>query len=313
MENLRKGILGLVAFIMVMFVTTMNVSALAFEDIMSDVMAPEGYTINADDEALTFGGEEWIGPDGRITINSGSANLLLDAQGRFTITLNGEATINEGKQFIMQLEFNPGTGITIYPVTLNVTKESTLNVLGNLAIPSGSEGILVNEGTINVSGNLEVRNDGTLNSTGVFNLTGNLAVYGDGLGTSKVNLFDGANIYSQVDLATYITIAEQNTTEGYLWTIVDNTKEYISFTDTVGTVSFAYGYTLDLLKDPTIPEEPVEDPTNPVEEPSEQPTDNEPVVENPSTNDNVSLFMILGTISVIGLTVATVTLKKKHN
>lgn len=54
----------------------------------------------------------------------------------------------------------------------------------------------------------------------------------------------------------------------------------------------------------------VEEPTDPVEEPTEP---SEPVIENPSTLDNISVFMILGAISVIGLTVATVVLKKKHN
>lgn len=57
-----------------------------------------------------------------------------------------------------------------------------------------------------------------------------------------------------------------------------------------------------------IVEEP-EEPTTP-EEPTEP---SEPVIENPSTLDNISVFMILGAISVIGLTVATVVLKKKHN
>ena len=59
-----------------------------------------------------------------------------------------------------------------------------------------------------------------------------------------------------------------------------------------------------------IVEEPVEEPTDPVEEPTEP---SEPDIENPSTSDNVGAFMILGAISVIGLTVATVVLKKKHN
>lgn len=56
------------------------------------------------------------------------------------------------------------------------------------------------------------------------------------------------------------------------------------------------------------PEEPTE-PTDPVEEP----TPSEPDIENPSTSDNIGAFMILGALSVIGLTVATIVLKKKHN
>ncbi len=70
-------------------------------------------------------------------------------------------------------------------------------------------------------------------------------------------------------------------------------------------------------EDPTEPTDPVEEPTDPVEEPTdpvEEPTEpSEPVIENPSTLDNISVFMILGAISVIGLAVATVVLKKKHN
>ncbi len=58
-----------------------------------------------------------------------------------------------------------------------------------------------------------------------------------------------------------------------------------------------------------IVEEP-EEPTDPVEEPTEP---SEPDIENPSTSDNVETFMILGALSVIGLTVATIVLKKRHN
>lgn len=60
-----------------------------------------------------------------------------------------------------------------------------------------------------------------------------------------------------------------------------------------------------------IVEEP-EDPTEPTD-PVEEPTPSEPDIENPSTSDNIGAFMILGALSVIGLTVATIVLKKKHN
>ncbi len=62
-------------------------------------------------------------------------------------------------------------------------------------------------------------------------------------------------------------------------------------------------------EEPTEPEDPTE-PTDPVEEPTEP---SEPVIENPSTLDNINVFMALGAISVIGLAVAIVVLKKKHN
>ena len=313
MGNLKKGIFGLVAFIMVMFVASVNVSAKEFSEILTEITSADGYTINAGDEEITFGGEEWIGANGRITINSGSAVLKLET-GRINITFNGEATINTGKQFIMQIDMGSGQ---VYPVTLTITDTSVLNVEGNLAIPSGTEGVLVNAGTINVLGNLEIRKDGKLDSTGTVNVSGKLAVYGDTedvIGTSKINLLENGNVYSNVDLTDNLVIAA-NKVDGFTWNVVDNTKEYTSFTDTVGTVEFTYGYKLENVEDPVIvPEEPTTEPTEPVE-PSEPTEPETPVedVENPSTLDNVELFMGLGVLSVIGLCATAVVLKKRHN
>ncbi len=295
---MKKVLLSLFAFVLVMFAVTVKVSAKEFSEIVQDVMSPDGYTINADDEEITFNNEEWIGPNGRITINSGSVTLLLDNYGRINITINGEATINTGKQFIMQLEINSDNGTVTYPVTLTVTDTSTLNVLGNLAIPSGTQGVLVNAGTINVSGKLEIRANGKLESTGAINLNGNLVVYGDttdSIGTSKINVLENGNVYSQVDLKDNLIIAAAEV-EGFTWNVVDNTKEYTSFTEAVGTVTFAYGY--KLLSE----ENQVTEPTEPTED-----------VENPSTLDNVQLFVGLGILSVVGLATTTVVLKKRHN
>ncbi len=307
MGNLKKGIFGLVAFIMVMFVASVNVSAKEFSEILTEITSADGYTINANDEEITFGGEEWIGANGRITINSGSAVLKLETD-RINITFNGEATINTGKHFIMQIDMGSGQ---VYPVTLTITDTSVLNVEGNLAIPSGTEGVLVNAGTINVLGNLEIRKDGKLDSTGTVNVSGNLAVYGDTedvIGTSKINLLENGNIYSNVDLKDNLVIVA-NKVDGFTWNIVDNTKEYTSFTDTVGTVEFTYGYKLENVEDPVIvPEEPTTEPTEPTE--PETPVED---VENPSTLDNVELFMGLGALSVIGLCATAVVLKKRHN
>lgn len=62
------------------------------------------------------------------------------------------------------------------------------------------------------------------------------------------------------------------------------------------------------------PEEPTTEPTEPVE-PSEPTEPETPVedVENPSTLDNVELFMGLGVLSVIGLCATATVLKKRHN
>ena len=62
------------------------------------------------------------------------------------------------------------------------------------------------------------------------------------------------------------------------------------------------------------PEEPTTEPTEPVE-PSEPTEPETPVedVENPSTLDNVELFMGLGVLSVIGLCATAIVLKKRHN
>ena len=74
-----------------------------------------------------------------------------------------------------------------------------------------------------------------------------------------------------------------------------------------------YAKLTEIVEEPTTPTDPVEEPTTPTD-PVEEPTEpSEPVIENPSTLDNINVFMALGAISVIGLAVAIVVLKKKHN
>lgn len=309
MNSLGKHIVILATIVVMLLVGVTNVSAVAFESIMSDIMTDNGYTINAGDE-LTFGSEVWIGESGRMNIISGSANLKLDAQtGIISISVadGSEVIINEGKQFIMQLEFDPGTGTTIYPVELTIGEDATFNIDGNLAIPSGSEGVLINNGTLNINGRMEVRRDGIYDSlNGVTNLKGILAIYGDAtttnIGEAKINLYAEANIYSEDDISSNIVIAETEN-ENYTWTVTENTKTYTSFSTNITDTEFAYGYTLlgEEINQPTT-DEPSTDTTNPTE-----------TIENPSTNDNVMMYIILGIIATLGVAGTIIYFKKSKN
>ena len=306
MGNLKKGLIIMMTLVVTLLVSVTNVSATEFSSIMGDVMSDVGYTINAGEE-ITFNGEVWIGTDGRISINSGSATLKLDGTtGVISIdVLDGsEVVINDGKQFIMQLTFNPGTGEATYPVALNIHEGATLTIDGNMAIPSGSQGILTNNGTININGILEVRRDGIYDGLGTTNLYGTLAIYGDSsttnIGDAKINIYEGANIYSEDDINSNIVVAESDTEE-FTWAIVENSKSYTSITDSITDTEFAYGYTL--AKNAV----EIEDPATDVDEPTDV---EEPTIENPSTIDNVMLFVGLGIVAVIGIVVTSVVLKK---
>ena len=301
--DLKKGIIIMMTLVVTLFVGVTNVSAEEFSSIMGDVMSDTGYTINAGEE-ITFNGEVWIGTDGRISIDSGSATLKLDGTtGVISIAVldGSEVVINEGKQFIMQLTFNPGTGEATYPVALEIAPGATLTIDGNMAIPSGSQGILTNNGTININGILEVRRDGIYNGLGTTNLYGTLAIYGDAtttnIGEAKINIYEGANIYSEDDISSNIVIAESDT-EGFTWVVVENSKSYISITDTITDTEFAYGYTL--AKNAVT----VEDPATDVETPD---------IENPSTGDNVVAYVILGVVALVGIGGAVIYLKKSNN
>lgn len=282
------------AFMLFLFASTFKVSAadMDFADIQTDLMGGQEIKITSDD-TLTFSGETWIGEDGRITLNSGDVVLKLE-NGTVNITVNGEASVNALKQFIMQID----TGSAKLPIKLIIPTDSTVNIDGTLAIPTGTNGVLENEGTVNINGNMEIRSAGVYSSTGVTNLYGNLAIYGEvtnNLGNSKINLFDKGNIYSASDASTNIVIGEKDTNE-YVWEVVTNDKKYTSVTSGLDE-NFDFGYVLSKK----VIQSNVPDDTEKVDE-----------EENPKTSDNIIIYACLLSLSLVGV-ISAVCFRKKLN
>ena len=294
MNSFKKGFLTIAfTFVMVMAMGVVNVNAqdYDFSTIQDDFFAGTEYVLGPDDN-LTFLGEAFVGKDGRIAVDNGTATIKYDqASETVNITLDGNATLNADQQFIMELNVITRR----YSIKLTVNEDSILNVDGTLAIPSGTKGILVNNGTINVNGALEIRNSGSYQATGTTNVYGDLAVYGPtatNLGNSIVTLYEGGNIYSEsADISANVLIGEDTDS----FEVVENAKSYVSITDTL-TSDFDYGYTLKAKEVEEIPvvdpdDETVDEVTPPAEE----------TVENPETSDGVLLFLSLTAVGLIGV------------
>ena len=305
MKNLKKGLSILTfAFVMVISLSVVNVNAaeIKLEDKLTELQGGTALTITKDD-TLTFAGETWIGENGRISLVSGDVTLKYENNVVNITTNNTVSVVNGGKQFIMQID----TGRGILPVKLTNSENSTLTVEGTLAIPAGSKGVLINEGTVNVNGNLEIRSSGTYTSTGTTNVYGNVAVLADGttsanIGDSIFTLYKNGNIYSEKeDISSNIVNGLEDTYE-----IVSNDKHYVGDTTTPLDRDCEYGYTLQAKEVEEVPVVPGEDENvsdNPKEEVSEE-------VANPETSDGILLFLSL---TVVGIAGVALTYRRLHN
>ena len=289
-----KKFIFILSFTFMMFLGINNVKAtdIDFADVKDDLLRGNPVEVTASD-TLTFQGETWIGNDGRITLTSGKATLQY-TNSYVNITLDGDASINKGKQFILQLDLGSSN---ILPVKLIINSDMTLNIDGSLAIPSGSKGILVNNGTVNINGNLEVRSNGTYESTGQTNLYGNLAFYrtDNNIGNIKIMMYENGNVYSQSEIKDNLVIGEKNT-DNYIWEITNNDKKYTSITANLDS-NFIYGYTLakQTINDPMIDDK----------------NDNSNNIENPQTSDNILIYVALAIIAVLGIITTLVFVKKE--
>lgn len=289
-----KKFIFILSFTFMMFLGINNVKAtdIDFADVKDDLLRGNPVEVTASD-TLTFQGETWIGNDGRITLTSGKATLQY-TNSYVNITLDGDASINKGKQFILQLDLGSSN---ILPVKLIINSDMTLNIDGSLAIPSGSKGILVNNGTVNINGNLEVRSNGTYESTGQTNLYGNLAVYrtDNNIGNIKIMMYENGNVYSQSEIKDNLVIGEKNT-DNYIWEITNNDKKYTSITANLDS-NFTYGYTLakQTINNPMIDDK----------------NDNSNNIENPQTSDNILIYVALAIIAVLGIITVLVFVKKE--
>lgn len=289
-----KKFIFILSFTFMMFLGINNVKAtdIDFADVKDDLLRGNPVGVTASD-TLTFQGETWIGNDGRITLTSGKATLQY-TNSYVNITLDGDASINKGKQFILQLDLGSSN---ILPVKLIINSDMTLNIDGSLAIPSGSKGILANNGTVNINGNLEVRSNGTYESTGQTNLYGNLAFYrtDNNIGNIKIMMYENGNVYSQSEIKDNLVIGEKNT-DNYIWEITNNDKKYTSITANLDS-NFIYGYTLakQTINDPMIDDK----------------NDNSNNIENPQTSDNILIYVALAIIAVLGIITTLVFVKKE--
>ncbi len=289
-----KKFIFILSFTFMMFLGINNVKAtdIDFADVKDDLLRGNPVEVTASD-TLTFQGETWIGNDGRITLTSGKATLQY-TNSYVNITLDGDASINKGKQFILQLDLGSSN---ILPVKLIINSDMTLNIDGSLAIPSGSKGVLVNNGTVNINGNLEVRSNGTYESTGQTNLYGNLAFYrtDNNIGNIKIMMYENGNVYSQSEIKDNLVIGEKNT-DNYIWEITNNDKKYTSITANLDS-NFIYGYTLakQTVNDPMIDDK----------------NDNSNNIENPQTSDNILIYVALAIIAVLGIITTLVFVKKE--
>lgn len=305
MKNLKKGLSILTfAFVMVISLSVVNVNAeeIKLEDKLTELKGGTALTITKDD-TLTFAGETWIGENGRISLVSGDVTLKYENNVVNITTNNTVSVVNGGKQFIMQID----TGRGILPVKLTNSENSTLTVEGTLAIPAGTKGVLINEGIVNVYGNLEIRSSGTYTSTGTTNVYGNVAVLAGAdtsanIGDSIFTLYENGNIYSEKE---DISLNVANGL-GDAYEIVSNNKHYVGNTTTPNEVDCEYGYTLQAKEVEEVPVVPGEDENvsdNPKEEVSEE-------VANPETSDGILLFLGL---TVVGIAGVALTYRRLHN
>lgn len=294
-----------------------------------------GSTIVAKYAIWVYGEENNVSID-NSTINGWAAIDITNGNNSDTTAKNNSVTVNNS-DIIGTNVYNGQSdayGVIVVGGQSNLTLEITESTVKNeFTVGNNSLDVILFSGAYQTSEETEIS---IVNSELINNdTTTNSAV----ISYDTEEIQNGANIVTLYET----TVTSENDL------VYDMTGDYITFTvDLLGVQSSTplpnnsvipenaldpgniEGYTFEgwyLDADFTIPFDPsvaldadttiyaklteiVEEPTDPVEEPTEP---SEPVIENPSTLDNISVFMILGAISVIGLTVATVVLKKKHN
>ena len=312
MKKFRNGILTLsFAFIMVMALGVVNVNAADYDlaTEMGNLLGGNPLTLTAED-SLSYNSEVWFGDDGRFTINSGEVTFQYTG-GVVNITINApvgnsNVTLNEGKQFITQVE----VGDMKAPVNFTISDSSILNVNGTLVIPSGVESVIINNGNLNINdgGSFEIRDRAAnYQGTGFLNVFGNIVIYGnsgDNIGSQQIRLHENANVYSEADILDNLVISKADS-DTATYEIIENTNNtYESVTANIGLREFPYAYTVKAKDPEEIPVMPGEDTTT-IEEGTT--TEN---VENPETSDGVLLFLSL---TIVGFTGVALTYRRLHN
>ena len=324
MKNLKKGLFTLsFAFIMVMVLGVVNVNAADYDlaTEMASLQAGNPLEINVGD-TLTYGDEEWIGRNGRLNVTSGTLTITYNDGGTpgmtvitddmVNFTVDGITVVNPDKRFIVQADLSSVYPDVIIPINLTVNEGAQLYVNGRLAMPSGANSVLVNNGTVNVSeaGTMELRDRANIyQGDGELLVFGKLAMYGNSgsnINDHTIKLYAPGVVYSAFDIVDNIVVGNMSSEYIQFSLIEAEDKSYESTTDIVGLQEFNYAYTVisEQIKDfPEVPVTPEEDTT------TEEGTSTENV-ENPETSDGILLFLGL---TVVGFAGVALTYRRLHN
>lgn len=335
MKNLKKGLFTLsFTFVMVMALGVVNVNAQEYnlKDEMSNLMAGNPLEINVGD-TLTYGDEEWIGRNGRLNVTSGTLTITYNDGGTpitaedyanpeviaekitddmVNFTIDGITVVNPDKRFIVQADLSSMLPNVIIPINLTVNEDAQLYVNGRLAMPSGANSVLVNNGTVNVSeaGTMELRDRANIyQGDGELLVFGKLAMYGNSgsnINDHTIKLYAPGVVYSAFDIVDNIVVGNMSSEYIQFSLIEAEDKSYESTSDNVGLQEFSYAYTVisEQIKDfPEVPVTPEEDTT------TEEGTSTENV-ENPETSDGIALFLGL---TIVGFAGVALTYRRLHN
>ena len=324
MKNLKKGLFTLsFAFIMVMVLGVVNVNAADYDlaTEMASLQAGNPLEINVGD-TLTYGDEEWVGRNGRLNVTSGTLTITYNDGGTpgmtvitddmVNFTVDGITVVNPDKRFIVQADLSSVYPDVIIPINLTVNEGAQLYVNGRLAMPSGANSVLVNNGTVNVSeaGTMELRDRANIyQGDGELLVFGKLAMYGNSgsnINDHTIKLYAPGVVYSAFDIVDNIVVGNMSSEYIQFSLIEAEDKSYESTTDIVGLQEFNYAYTVisEQIKDfPEVPVTPEEDTT------TEEVTSTENV-ENPETSDGIALFLGL---TIVGFAGVALTYRRLHN
>ena len=324
MKNLKKGLFTLsFTFVMVMALGVVNVNAQEYNlmDEMSNLMAGNPLEINVGD-TLTYGDEEWVGRNGRLNVTSGTLTITYNDGGTpgmtvitddmVNFTVDGITVVNPDKRFIVQADLSSVYPDVIIPINLTVNEGAQLYVNGRLAMPSGANSVLVNNGTVNVSeaGTMELRDRANIyQGDGELLVFGKLAMYGNSgsnINDHTIKLYAPGVVYSAFDIVDNIVVGNMSSEYIQFSLIEAEDKSYESTSDNVGLQEFSYAYTVisEQIKDfPEVPVTPEEDTT------TEEGTSTENV-ENPETSDGILLFLGL---TVVGFAGTALAYRRLHN
>ena len=189
---------------------------------------------------LSVAGEGWIGgQDANVYVESGSITADMTGlagdegdSGKVLVTIDGTATIPEGKYWTLVIGQEPLTVATDVTInegsTLTVAKNSVEDRVDTFRITNDST--LTNNGTVVVAEGavMAIRGDAVVSGTGKIENSGVIIYNNDGTGTGyivngAIVIKDSGTVYSQSDIAGIVTADEGSEVEN---TVTEGTVAY---------------------------------------------------------------------------------------